>query len=48
MNGKNLNTLLVSYRPQIKWNEQSWLTKENEWLNNDGDDGFEELAHLSF
>jgi MraZ protein len=30
------------------WNEQAWLAKENEWLNNDDDDGFEELASLSF
>jgi MraZ protein len=30
------------------WNEQAWSAKENEWLNNDDDDGFEELAHLSF
>ncbi len=30
------------------WNEQAWLSKENDWLNNDDDNGLEELATLSF
>jgi len=30
------------------WNEQAWLAKESEWLNNDDNDGFEELTSLSF
>ena len=30
------------------WNEPAWLRKENDWLNNDDDDGLEELASLSF
>ncbi len=30
------------------WNEPSWLRKENDWLNNDDDDGLEELTSLTF
>lgn len=30
------------------WNEQSWNSKENEWMEGDDTDGLEELGSLSF
>ncbi|MDD5275471.1 MAG: division/cell wall cluster transcriptional repressor MraZ [Methylovulum sp.] len=30
------------------WNEEAWMVKENEWLDNNDNEGLEELGPLSF
>ncbi len=30
------------------WDEEAWNAKESEWMNEDDDEGLEELGHLSF